>query len=380
MKNYAFILSAFFLLLLGCSQDGGSDSLTITGKIQNAGNMQVYLDQVGINPNSPNQVKGKADADANGQFKMNLPVKPQEGAYRLRIGEQRVNLVLDGSENKIEINGELVKLNSFDYDIKGSAGSLAYRNVLQQLAARRMTVDDLRSFVDTTANPITAAIVAMQAIGGNPAFLDIHQKAHKRIADTYPGHSYINDYQAYMTSMQQASVNSASNSASPIIEAENRQAAPDIKLPSPSGKQYALSDLKGKVVLLDFWASWCGPCRRENPHVVEVYKKYKDKGFTVFSVSLDGLDSQQMARFQNDQKKIKEAMDDQKKRWKDAIQADGLIWDYHVSDLKKWECAPARLYGVNSIPRTFLIDKDGKIAAANLRGAQQIEQVLQQLL
>jgi thiol-disulfide isomerase/thioredoxin len=151
-------------------------------------------------------------------------------------------------------------------------------------------------------------------------------------------------------------------------------------LPNPAGKEYALSDLKGKVVLLDFWASWCRPCRMENPNVVKIYNQYKDKGFTVFSVSLDGIDSRSEARFQNDAGMIKQARVEEVKKWKKAISDDGLLWDYHVSDLKKWECAPAQVYGVSSIPRTFMIDKEGRVAAVNIRGAEMIEQTLQKLL
>lgn len=123
--------------------------------------------------------------------------------------------------------------------------------------------------------------------------------------------------------------------------------APDISLPDPSGKVRSLSSLKGKVVLLDFWASWCGPCRKANPHVVEVYNKYKSKGFDVFSVSLDRPEGKQ--------------------KWEDAIKQDGLVWNNHVSDLKFWDSAPAGVYGVRSIPKTFLIGKDGKIVAVNPR-------------
>jgi thiol-disulfide isomerase/thioredoxin len=303
----------------------------------------------------------------------------QEGLFRLRVGEQKINLVLDGTEKKVEVAGDLANLNQFVYDVKGSASSVVYRNVMQQLIARKWSADDVRNFVDTTANPLTAVLVSVQAVGGNPALMDVHQKAGKRLSDTFPGNSYVADYQEFIASVQKAAVNPGGNDFQ-FIDAAGRQPAPEIKLPNPSGKEYALSDLKGKVVLLDFWASWCRPCRMENPNVVRIYNKYKDQGFTVYSVSLDGIDSRQMAMFQNDSKKIKEALDQQKQRWKEAIQQDGLIWDYHVSDLKKWECAPARLYGVNSIPRTFMIDKDGKIAAVNLRGAEQIEQTLQKLL
>lgn len=124
--------------------------------------------------------------------------------------------------------------------------------------------------------------------------------------------------------------------------------APEISLPNTAGKTIALSSLKGKVVLLDFWASWCKPCRMENPAVVKLYNQYKDKGFTVYSVSLD----------------------DQKENWMAAIQNDGLVWPNHVSDLKGWQSAAGAIYMVQSIPQTFLIDADGKIIAIGLRSEE----------
>ena len=123
--------------------------------------------------------------------------------------------------------------------------------------------------------------------------------------------------------------------------------APDIKLNGPDGKPVSLSSLRGKVVLIDFRASWCGPCRRENPNVVKMYQKYKDQGFEIFGVSLD-----------NDAN-----------RWKGAIQTDGLTW-FHGSDLMGWKSKPAQMYQVHSIPATFLLDKQGKIIAKGLRGAE----------
>lgn len=136
----------------------------------------------------------------------------------------------------------------------------------------------------------------------------------------------------------------------------------DLAYASPEGKTIALSSLKGKMVLLDFWASWCGPCRMENPHVVKAWKKYKDakfkngKGFTVYSVSLD----------QN------------KDHWIKAIAKDSLAWPYHVSDLGGWQSRPAAIYGVNSIPANFLIDGNGVIVARGLRGAN-LESTLESL-
>jgi peroxiredoxin len=133
--------------------------------------------------------------------------------------------------------------------------------------------------------------------------------------------------------------------------------APDLAFPNPEGKILKLSDLRGKVVLLDFWAAWCRPCRMENPNVVKDYHKYHDKGFEVYSVSLDK----------------------DKNSWLKAIQDDGLIWPNHVSDLKYWSSEAAAIYGVTSIPATFLIGKDGRIIAKNLRG-EALGNALEELL
>jgi thiol-disulfide isomerase/thioredoxin len=133
-------------------------------------------------------------------------------------------------------------------------------------------------------------------------------------------------------------------------------AAPDFAQNTPEGTPLSLSKFKGKVTLVDFWASWCGPCRRENPNVVAMYKKYKDKGFDILSVSLDS----------------------NKDSWLKAIKDDGLVWS-HVSDLKGWQNSAAQLYGVKAIPQTVLVDKDGNVIARNLRG-EALEARLEEIL
>jgi thiol-disulfide isomerase/thioredoxin len=141
------------------------------------------------------------------------------------------------------------------------------------------------------------------------------------------------------------------------------QRAPELNLKSPEGKEIQLSSLRGKMVLVDFWASWCMPCRLENPNLVEVFKKYNDKhfargkGFTIYSISLDT----------------------EKEAWLNGIESDGLLWESHVSDLKGWYADAASLYKVEAIPANFLIDADGIIVAKNLR-AEALGQTMESLL
>ena len=156
--------------------------------------------------------------------------------------------------------------------------------------------------------------------------------------------------------------NSGNEDIQEQIEAQNKGGialntqAPNIILENPNGDTIQLNDLKGNIVLLDFWASWCGPCRQENPNVVKVYNQYHAKGFEIFSVSLD----------------------QRKDKWVEAIKKDGLIWKNHGSDLQGWSSAPAQTYQVQAIPATFLLDKKGNVIAKDLRG-DELEAKLKQI-
>jgi peroxiredoxin len=173
----------------------------------------------------------------------------------------------------------------------------------------------------------------------NAAF---YNEVIKALYEKYPAHPVVAE-------LYKAETSSANSTAIGSL-------APDLAFENPDGKIMKLSDLKGKVVLLDFWASWCRPCRQENPNVVKTYQKYHEKGFEVYSVSLDK----------------------DKANWVKAIQADGLIWSNHVSDLGYWQSEAAKIYNVRSIPATFLIGKDGAIIAKNLRG-NALENALKEL-
>ena len=201
------------------------------------------------------------------------------------------------------------------------------------------------AFIEKNSNS-PAALAALGELNTKQD-LEQYKKVSKALEPTF-AHSF---YHKAINQQIANAENPAGNRQAPQQQAKNNKYtvgmdAPDIVMKDPSGKERSLHDLRGKVVMIDFWASWCGPCRRENPNVVAAYNKYNKDGFEIFSVSLD-----------------KDA-----DRWTQAIEQDGLLWPNHVSDLQGWNNAASRDYGVSSIPHTILVGRDGKIVGTHLRG------------
>lgn len=204
----------------------------------------------------------------------------------------------------------------------------------------------MKSFIDS----IIPSIVAIRAASAlDPAEeIDYLEDLAAKMQKELPNSSYTQKFATQMAAARRQ------------VEADRLlaigQTAPEISLKNPEDELIKLSSLQGKIVLIDFWASWCKPCRIENPKVVEMYQKYKDKGFEIYGVSLD----------------------ESKEAWVKAIKDDNLTW-LHVSDLKFWYSKAAQDYQVSAIPQTYLIDAEGKILAKGLRGAS-LEKKLAELL
>lgn len=371
MKNTLFFLMMAIAAfgLTSCGETIPEGTTVVSGSVEGASDLQAFLDEVLLDRSK--LVIAKSEIDGNGEFQLSVPEGVKPGLYLVRIGNKRLPLAFDGSEKRISVKGNLAKLNHAE--ITGSALSTELVSTFNQITETRMGSKELMKKVEEV-NPIVATAIMNDFVRGLSAEAVAMQKnIASRLNEQYPNTEIT---KAFTKMAKQNEGQLAAQRAQEKIKVG--EPAPDITLPSPNGKSYSLSQLKGKVVLLDFWASWCGPCRRENPNVVNNYKKYNNKGFEVFSVSLDGLDERSKKRYKSAEQ-VDAQMNKSKQRWLDAIKKDGLVWDYHVSELKKWDTTPAKVYGVKGIPRTFLIDREGNIAATNLRGPQ-LEKELLKLL
>ncbi len=360
MKNIT--LGLFILTIITIASCGAisSKGTNVTGTISDATNMQVYFDRMG--PNSSTTVLGQTNADASGNFTINLDETITPAIYRLRIGSGKIFLIVEDPSPNISIKGTLEGMKTSDIAIIGSESASEFMETMNLLSTGTITATDVQDYISNTSYPMCGMQMAINAFGNRPEFFAVHKKAAAALTAKYPDHEYTAGYATFAESLEKTASQPVA-SGGPI---QVGMPAPEISLKSPDGKTYSLSDLKGKVVLIDFWASWCGPCRKANPHVVEIYHKYKEKGFTVFSVSLDGIDERTKARYPSEEQ-YAQGIEQSKDRWVQAIAKDQLVWPYHVSDLTKWDTKAAKQYGVSSIPRTFLIDREGNVAAVNPR-------------
>jgi len=346
-----------------CQNASAAPGYEITGQLRNlpAGAV-LHLSEL---TSSQFVERGTAKTDAQGRFtfKGTLPVV---GVYQLKLDEaNQVLLVLD-NQTKLTLAGDAKSLPA-SYSVKGSKDSELMRQFTQAMSASRPQMQSLMARYQAAGQAgrtdslplIEARYTALQRRATGQAKGLIRRNAGS-VAAGFAALSFINPDDDFAFADSIATIQGKAQPASPFTKALAERLAPlrataagalapDIKLARPDGTVLALSSLRGKYVLVDFWASWCGPCRQENPNVVKAYNQFKDKGkgFTVFSVSLD----------------------DNKERWVKAIAADGLVWPYHVSDLQKWNNAAATAYGVQAIPQSFLLDPQGRIVAKNLRGA-----------
>ena len=347
MEKKFFVLLFSTLFFAACQQKGS----VISGTVKNAANLEGIFEEVMM---SQVLAISKVTFDGSGNFKIDLPDGAKAGIYRIRIGQKQMNFVFNGTEKKVKVETDLALLKRTEYTVSGSDDTETYLKTFGDAISGKKTTADIKKVIEEAKNPLLSMLIALQVQDfAGAEHLDFHKSISKRLNEAYPNSPYAKDYEKTLAAFQNQVEMEKVGTTSIAVG----QPAPDIVLANPEGKVYKLSDLKGKVVLLDFWASWCGPCRRANPSVVAAYNRYKSKGFAVFNVSLDK----------------------DRQKWIDAIKQDGLDWEYHVSDLKFWSSQAAALYKVQAIPQQFLIDKSGKIAAISQAGVS-LEKEMEKLL
>ncbi len=325
MKKSIYLVILFVVFNLLFTTSFAQNSVTVKGKV-----LDGYYETISLlNILEDNKEVASAEIKDNGSFSLTTELDNSDYFILKLDDETQIILILTAGENVV------VNFNTSEpskSEIKGSKNSILYYETDNAISviekkADKEKIDYYIKSIEENPNSISNLFFIDQ--------LDQEEyiETHILLANGIRG--IENDYaKQYVTKIDAISKTSIGAFAQEIHQ------------PNPEGKNIKLSSLKGQYVLVDFWASWCGPCRGESPALVKAYNKYHKKGFTIYSVSLDNKQD----------------------AWKEAIEKDGLGDWPHVSDLNGWSCVPAKQYGVSSIPANFLLDKEGKIIAKDLRG------------
>lgn len=352
------LASLIFIAFFSCGGKNADNDgqVTITGKLETPPSGAVVLSQF---TDSRPKVLDTLEVDGRGNFSYDVAVTAPtfyelnlygQKSIRLALLHEDVEVSYDFSNpESLAIEGsndsqQMLKIEQLmqEYQAKVNALNEAYYEAMskndtetvKQIQAQAMELENNQaSEVKKVINSMGDSFASLAAIGLlNPKnefqFMD---SLVTKLDGRYPDTKSIIQIKQQLEEMRALSMG---------------QVAPEIELPNPAGEIVKLSSLRGKYVMIDFWAAWCKPCREENPNVVRLYNKYKDQGFEVYGVSLD---------------RTKDA-------WVKAIEADGLTWT-QVSDLEYFNSAAAELYQIDAIPATYLIDPDGKIIGKDLRGS-----------